>query len=271
MCRLRVKTRVGEESLLVILVIAANIDVFKIDGLSLPFSTCGNARLPPWMTCTSSCVPRLPPRRSDHISSSRSVGASSPPLSGASYPPSSLRSTATETTGGAEMMAVIWGLIKIDSGVEIERSIAESSVHAIQRAWIKAKRREIPRHSMKSNLRRQSFGHELRDGGVQEVIQISSWTEPCLEVIQVNTCGVRKQLRVLGPKVWIANVLFPQPPVYHGTRISMRGKIQVMSLHVPPRQSFASCTPPPPGLLIPPRGALAALPPQWDVRHGGAV
>ncbi|KAJ7235214.1 hypothetical protein C8J57DRAFT_1248556 [Mycena rebaudengoi] len=39
------------------------------------------------------------------------------------------------------------------------------------------------------------------DGGVQEVIQISSVTEPCLEVIKVNPCGVRKQLRILGPKV----------------------------------------------------------------------
>ncbi|KAJ7217363.1 hypothetical protein C8J57DRAFT_1255060 [Mycena rebaudengoi] len=38
------------------------------------------------------------------------------------------------------------------------------------------------------------------DGGVQEVIQISSLTEPSLEVIQVNPCGIGKQLRVLGPK-----------------------------------------------------------------------
>ncbi|KAJ7215714.1 hypothetical protein C8J57DRAFT_1255411 [Mycena rebaudengoi] len=38
------------------------------------------------------------------------------------------------------------------------------------------------------------------DGGVQEVIQISSLTEPSLEVIQVNPCGIGKKLRVLGPK-----------------------------------------------------------------------
>ncbi|KAJ7270349.1 hypothetical protein C8J57DRAFT_1226998 [Mycena rebaudengoi] len=37
-------------------------------------------------------------------------------------------------------------------------------------------------------------------GGVREVVQISSLMEPSLEVIQVNPCGIGKQLRILGPK-----------------------------------------------------------------------